>query len=181
MKVFNTNLLKFLSFQFLVAATFFAQATSPLPQPSVSTAATQPSTHSSTKAGATEELHLSSDDENDVFDWQSPRDHLQPLGPTTTPAPAVPILSATPTPTTSAIAEHPAQESHTKKKGKAKAGRIIGNDIPSSPEEEAEQRPPKRRRKYHIITAESDDDDSTAEIPVARREQSVDPSLSNTF
>ncbi|KAK8990363.1 hypothetical protein V6N11_009066 [Hibiscus sabdariffa] len=131
------------------------------------------------KAGATEELHFSSDDENDVFDWQSPRDHLQPLGPTTTPAPAVPILSAAPT--TSAIAERPARESLTQRKGKAKAGRIIGSDIPSSPEEEAEQRPPKRRRKYHVITAESDEDDSTTEVPVARPEQSTDPSLSNIF
>ncbi|KAK8557130.1 hypothetical protein V6N13_035234 [Hibiscus sabdariffa] len=182
MKVFTQNLLKFLCFQFPAAAPFFGQPSSPPPQPSVSAAASaKPSTHTSAKERATEELHFSSDDENDVFDWQSPRDHLQPLGPTTTPAPVVPILSAAPTPTTSAIAECPTQESLTKKKGKVKAGRTIGSDIPSSPKEEAEQRPPKRRRKYHVITAESDEDDSTAEIPVARPEQSADPSLSNTF
>ncbi|KAK8676072.1 hypothetical protein V6N13_034126 [Hibiscus sabdariffa] len=171
MKVFNKNLIKFLCFQFPSVATFFAQPSSPPPQPSVFATATQPSTNTSAKAGATEELHFSSDDENNVFDWQSPRDHLQPYGPTTTPAPAVPILSAAPIPTTSAVAEHPTQESLTKRKGKAKAGIIIGSDIPSSPnDDEAEQRPAKRRRKYHVITAESDDDDSTAKIPVARPE-----------
>ncbi|KAL4271141.1 hypothetical protein GQ457_13G014270 [Hibiscus cannabinus] len=53
------------------------------------------------KEGDTEEVHFSSDDENDVFDWQSPRDHLLALGPSTsTPAPAAPILSSAPTPTT---------------------------------------------------------------------------------
>ncbi|KAK8614706.1 hypothetical protein V6N13_068501 [Hibiscus sabdariffa] len=181
MKVFNKNLIKFLCFQFPSAATFFAQPSSPPPQPSVSDAAAQPSTHTSAKAGATEELHFSSDDENDVFDWQSPRDHLQPLGPTMRPAPAVPILSAAPTPTTSSVAEHPTPDSLAKRKGKATTGRTIGRDIPSSPEDEVEQRPAKRRRKYHVITAESDEDDSMAEISVARPEQSVDPSLSNTF
>ncbi|KAK9010291.1 hypothetical protein V6N11_036802 [Hibiscus sabdariffa] len=114
-------------------------------------------------------------------EMKSPRDHLQPHGPTTTPAPAVSILSAAPTPTTSAVAERPTQESLTIRKGKAKAGRIIGSDIPSNPEDEAEQHPAKRRRKYHVITAESDDDDNNVEIPVARPEQSADPSLSNTF
>ncbi|KAL4367989.1 hypothetical protein GQ457_05G027490 [Hibiscus cannabinus] len=103
----------------------------------------------SAKAGATEEVNFSSDDENDVFDWQSPRDHLQPLGPTTTtPAPAVPILSAAPTPTTSAIANRPIPDSPARRKGKSTAGRSFGRDIPSSPnDEEAEQRPAKRRRK----------------------------------
>ncbi|KAK9003628.1 hypothetical protein V6N11_084266 [Hibiscus sabdariffa] len=135
------------------------------------------------KVGATEELHFSSDDENDVFDWQSPHDHLQPLGPTTTtPAPTVPILSKAPTPTTSAIADRPTPDSLTKRKGKAKAGKSFGRDIPSSPDdEEAELRPAKRRRRYHVITAESDDDDSSAELPVAQPEKSVDPSLSTTF
>ncbi|KAK8617987.1 hypothetical protein V6N13_080887 [Hibiscus sabdariffa] len=178
-KVFHQNLLKFLCFQFPAAATFFGQSSSPPLQPSVSAAAAaQPSTHTSAKAGATEELHFSSDDENDVFDWQSPLDHLQPLGPTTTPAPTVPILSAAPTPTASVITERPTPDSPTRKKGKATAGRTIGRDIPSSPE--AEQRPAKRR-KYHVITAESDEDDSMTEVPIARPEQSTDHSLSNTF
>ncbi|KAK8697929.1 hypothetical protein V6N13_114061 [Hibiscus sabdariffa] len=162
---------------------FFAGQSSSPPQPSVSAAAAQPFAHTSAKAGATEELHFSSDDENDVFDWQSPRDHLQPLGPTTiTPAPAMPILFEAPTPTTSAVVDRPTPDSLTKRKGKAKVGRSVGRDIASSPDdEEAEQRPPKRRRRYHVITAESDDDDSSAELPVAQPEKSVDPSLSTTF
>ncbi|KAK8574929.1 hypothetical protein V6N12_062606 [Hibiscus sabdariffa] len=182
MKVFNKNLIKFLCFQFPSAANFFARPSSPPPQPSVSAPA-QPSAHTSAKAGATEEVHFSSDDENDVFEWQSPRDHLQPLGPThQTPAPTVPILSAAPSPTTSAVADRPTPESPTRRKGKAKAGRSFGRDIPSSPDdEEAEQRPVKRRRRYHVITAESDDDDSSAELPADQLEKSVDPSLSNTF
>ncbi|KAK8972278.1 hypothetical protein V6N11_046105 [Hibiscus sabdariffa] len=180
MKVFNKNLIKFLFFQFPSAVNFFTRPSSPPPQPSVSAAA-QPSAHTSAKAGATEEVHFSSDDENDVFDWASPHDYLQPLGPThQTPAPTVPILSAAPTPTTSAVADHATPESPSRRKGKAKAGRSFGRDIPSSPDdEEVEQRPAKRRRRYHVITAESDD--SSAELPVAKPEKSVDPSLSNTF
>ncbi|KAK8518027.1 hypothetical protein V6N12_033019 [Hibiscus sabdariffa] len=116
-------------------------------------------------------------------EMKSPRDHLQPLGPThQTPAPTVPILSAAPTPTTSAIADRPTPESPTRRKGKAKAGRSFGRDIPSSPDdEEAEQRPVKRRRRYHVTTDESDDDDSSAELPAAKPEKSADHSLSNTF
>ncbi|KAK9031558.1 hypothetical protein V6N11_055854 [Hibiscus sabdariffa] len=116
-------------------------------------------------------------------EMKSPRDHLQPLDPPhSTPAPTVPILSAAPTPSTSAVADRPTPDSPTRRKGKVKAGRSFGRDIPSSPEEEeAEQRPAKRRRRYHVITAESDDDDSSAELPVAQPEKSVDPSLSNTF
>ncbi|KAK8972758.1 hypothetical protein V6N11_055121 [Hibiscus sabdariffa] len=131
------------------------------------------------KEEATEEVHFLSDDENDVFDWQSPRDNVLPIGPlTTTPAPAVPILSAAPTPTTSAATERPTPDSPAKRKGKATAGRIFGSDTPSSPEDEADQRPSKRRRRYHVITADSDEDDSSAEIPVPKSMQSADPSLS---
>ncbi|KAK8516522.1 hypothetical protein V6N12_038762 [Hibiscus sabdariffa] len=180
MKVFQSNLLKFLQFQFPAAATFFGQPSTAPPQPSVSAVATaQPSTHTSAKEGTTEEVHFSSDDENDIFDWQSPRDNLLPIGPiTTTPAPAVPILSATPTPTTSAAAERPTLDSPAKRKGKATVGRTIGRDIPSSPEEEADQRPAKRRRRYHVITADSDEDASSAELPVPKPMKSADPSLS---
>ncbi|KAK8644727.1 hypothetical protein V6N13_124027 [Hibiscus sabdariffa] len=178
-KVFQSNLIKFLTFQFPASATFFGQSSHPPPQPSMSTAAAQPSTNTSAKEGATEEVHLSSDDENDIFDWQSPRDHLLTLSPVlTTPAPASPILSAAPTPTTSAVAERPTPDSPVRKKGKATAGRTIGRDDPSSPEEEADQRPAKRRRRYHIITADSDDDDSSAELPVPKPMKSADPSLS---
>ncbi|KAL4347948.1 hypothetical protein GQ457_17G008270 [Hibiscus cannabinus] len=181
MKVFNANLLKFLHFQFPAAASFFAQTSATPPQPNVSTAA-QPSATSSAKAGATEEVHFSSDDENDVCDWQSPRDHLQPLGPiTTTPTPAVPILSVAPTPTTFAVAERPTPDSPARRKGKATAGRTLGREIHSSPEDEADQRPAKRRRKYHVITADSDEEDSSAEIPVFKPMQSADPSFSPTI
>ncbi|KAK8615422.1 hypothetical protein V6N13_017012 [Hibiscus sabdariffa] len=182
MKVFNKKIIKFLCFQFPYAANFFARPSSPPSQPSVSAAA-QPSAHTSAKAGATEEVNCSSDDENDVFDWQSPHDHLQPLGPTaTTPAPTVPILSAAPTPTTSVVADRPTPDSPARRKGKAKAGRSFDRDIPSSLEDdEAEQRLAKRMRRYHVITAESDDDDISAELPVAQPEKSVDPSLSKTF
>ncbi|KAL4323373.1 hypothetical protein GQ457_11G026690 [Hibiscus cannabinus] len=56
MKVFQSNLLKFLQFQFPTSATFFGQSSIPPPQPSVSAAAAaQPSTHTSAKEGATEE------------------------------------------------------------------------------------------------------------------------------
>ncbi|KAK8660127.1 hypothetical protein V6N13_051061 [Hibiscus sabdariffa] len=179
MKVFQSNLLKFLQFQFPASATFFGQPSFPPPQPSVSAAAAQPSTHTSAKEGATEEVHLSSDDENDIFDWQSPRDNLLPIGPvTTTPAPAVSILSTAPTPTTSAAAERPTLDSSAKRKGKATAGRTIVRENPSSPEEEADQRLAKRRRSYHVITADSDEDDSSAELPVPKPMQSADPSFS---
>ncbi|KAK8672301.1 hypothetical protein V6N13_110674 [Hibiscus sabdariffa] len=162
-KVFQTNLLKFLNFQFPSSAAFFGQSSTPPPQPSSFAAAAQPSTHTSDKEGATEEIHFSSDDENDIFDWQSPRDHLLTLGPsTTTPAPAAPILSTAPTPTTATVAERPTPESPARKRGKATAGRTISRDHPSSPDEEdADQRPAKRRRRYHVITADSDDDGSS--------------------
>ncbi|KAK9030262.1 hypothetical protein V6N11_031690 [Hibiscus sabdariffa] len=141
-KVFQQNLLAFLCFQFPTTATYFyaqpeataAANRSTSTQPNLSAAA-QPSATTSAKAGATEEVHFSSDDENDVFDWQSPRDHLQPLGQTPSkPAMAVPI-SAAPTPVTSTIAERPTPDSPAQNKGKAKAGRNFGRDIPSSPEE----------------------------------------------
>ncbi|KAL4302607.1 hypothetical protein GQ457_10G009590 [Hibiscus cannabinus] len=164
-KVFQENLIKFLSLQFPASAEFFGQTSTPPPQPSASAAAAaQPSTHMSAKQGATEEVHFLSDDENDIFDWQSPRDHLLTISPSTsTPTLAAPILSATPTPTTAAAVERPTPDSPTRKRGKATAGRTLGRD--TSSEEEAVQRPDKRRRRYHIITAESDDDGSDAEVP----------------
>ncbi|KAL4272637.1 hypothetical protein GQ457_13G013470 [Hibiscus cannabinus] len=105
-----------------------------------------------------------------------------PLSPTTTtPAPAVPILSAAPTPATSTIAERPTPDSHARRKGKATAARTFSSNIPSSPEDEAEQRPAKRRRKYHVITADSDEDGSSAEVPVSKPMQSADPSISSSI
>ncbi|KAL4312323.1 hypothetical protein GQ457_01G026180 [Hibiscus cannabinus] len=171
-KVFQDTLTKFLLYQFPASATFFGQTSAPpthpstsaaaAAQPSTSAAAAHQSTNTSAKEGATKELHFSSDDENDVFDWQSPRDHLMTLGPSTsTPAPAIPILSAAPTPTTATAKDRPTPDSLTRKRGKSTAGRTIDQGSPSSPEEEAaEQRPAKRRHRYHIITAESDEDGS---------------------
>ncbi|KAK8562093.1 hypothetical protein V6N12_049144 [Hibiscus sabdariffa] len=181
MKVFNQSLVKFLCFQFPSAAAFFAQPPSAPPQPNLSAAA-QPSATTIAKASATKEVHFSSDDENDVFDWQSPRDHLQPIDPTPSkPAMAVPILSAAPMPATFAIVERSTPDSPTQRNDRAKAGRSFGRDTPSSPEEdEPEQRPAKRQRRYHVITADSDDD-SSAELRVAHPEKSADPPLSTTF
>ncbi|KAL4369438.1 hypothetical protein GQ457_05G021920 [Hibiscus cannabinus] len=165
-KVFQETLIKFLTFQFPASAAFFGRTSTPPPQPSASAAtAAQPSTHTSAKEGETEEVHFSSDDENDIFDWQSPRDHLLALGPSSsTPAPAATILSATPTPTTAAAVERPTPDSPARKRGKATAGRTFDRGTTSSPdEEEADQHPAKRRRRYHVITAESDEDDSCKE------------------
>ncbi|KAK8538718.1 hypothetical protein V6N12_034426 [Hibiscus sabdariffa] len=154
-KVFQETLTKFFLFQFPASATFFGRSSTAPPQPSASAAAAaQPSTHTSAKEGATEEVHFSSNDENDVFDWQSPRDHLLALGPSTsTPAPAAHILSAAPTPTTAAVIARPTPDSPTRKRGKATA-------------------------RYHVITAENDEDDSDAAVPVQQPLQSADPSLS---
>ncbi|KAL4369152.1 hypothetical protein GQ457_05G022530 [Hibiscus cannabinus] len=165
-KVFQETLTKFLIFQFPASAAFFGRKSSPPPQPSAfAAAAPQPSTHTSAKEGATEEVHFSSDDENDIFDWQSPRDHLLALGPSTsTPAPVAPILSATLTLTTGAAVERPTPDSPTRKRGKATAGITFDRGSTSSPDkEEADQRPAKRRGRYHVITAESDEDDSCEE------------------
>ncbi|KAK8628791.1 hypothetical protein V6N13_009374 [Hibiscus sabdariffa] len=197
-KVFNQSLINFLCFQFPSAVAFFAQPPSAPPQPNFSAAAQpQPSANTSAKAGAIEEVHLSSDDENDIFDWQSPRDHLHPISPAPQRADApesstsqqsknkepaeVPILALAPTLVRHATTERPAPESPARRKGKATAGRTVGRHTPSSPdEEEFEQRPAKRQRQYHVITPGSDDD-SSAEIPVSQPEKSVDPSLSSTL
>ncbi|KAL4308065.1 hypothetical protein GQ457_01G020920 [Hibiscus cannabinus] len=116
-KVFQNTLTQLLLYQFPASTNFFGQTSTP-PQPSApaaqpsTSAAAQPSTNTSAKEGATEELHFSSDDENNVFDWQSPQYHLLALGPSTsTPAPAAPILSAAPTPTTAAAFDRPTPES----------------------------------------------------------------------
>ncbi|KAL4363510.1 hypothetical protein GQ457_04G019230 [Hibiscus cannabinus] len=70
-KVFQDTLTKFLLFQFPASATFFGQSSTPPPQPSASAAAAaQPSTHTSTKEGATEEVHFLSDDKNDPLTGQ---------------------------------------------------------------------------------------------------------------
>ncbi|KAK8597324.1 hypothetical protein V6N12_065795 [Hibiscus sabdariffa] len=133
-----------------------------------------PSANPSDQAGNTETLHLSSDDENDVFDWQSPRDHLQPAGPSQ-PTMAVPILSPAPTPANS-VADRPTPDSPARRKSKTTAGRTITRSDPTSPEEEATHQPAQKRRRCHIITSDSDDDCSAA-VPTS----SADASLSFTF
>ncbi|KAK8984909.1 hypothetical protein V6N11_064455 [Hibiscus sabdariffa] len=161
-KVFQQNLIAFLCFQFPADATYFNA------QPKATAAANRstatqpmPSANTSAKAGSTEEVHFSSDDENDVFDWQSPRDHLHPISPAPqrvdTPEsstaqqsknkePAeVPILAPAPTLVRPATSERPAPDSPAIRKGKATAGRTVGRHAPSSPyEEEFDQRPAKR-------------------------------------
>ncbi|KAK9008553.1 hypothetical protein V6N11_075442 [Hibiscus sabdariffa] len=69
-KVFQQNLINFLCFQLPAAATYFHA------QPEATAAANRstatqpiPSANPSAKAGGTKELHFSSDDENDAFDW----------------------------------------------------------------------------------------------------------------
>ncbi|KAK8658761.1 hypothetical protein V6N13_036955 [Hibiscus sabdariffa] len=149
-KVFQQNLIAFLCFQFPATATHFNA------QPEATTAvnrsiATQPipSANPSAKAGNTEELQFSSDNQNDVFDWQSPREHLQPLGPTPSkPAEVVPILSAAPTPATSAISERPTPDSPARRKGKATADKLH----------------PARRRKSQCSDLPSDRGDTTSSL-----------------
>ncbi|KAK8635167.1 hypothetical protein V6N13_023044 [Hibiscus sabdariffa] len=167
-KIFQQSLLNFLCFQFPAAPSFFSVPPDATPQANFS-AATQPitSVNPSAKAGNTEEVHLSSDDENDIFDWQTPRGYPPAPRPTQqqeaatsahptprhSPDPAdVPILQPAPIPA------HPSMETHHQRKGKAPAGRLITRSDPSSPEEEAAQQPAQKRRRYHIITTDSDEE-----------------------
>ncbi|KAK8662854.1 hypothetical protein V6N13_024740 [Hibiscus sabdariffa] len=132
-KVFQQNLINFLCYQFPAAATYF-NAQPDATQAAQHSTATRPmpSANPSAKAGNTKELHFSSDNENDVFDWQSPRDHLQPLGPTPSkPAVAIPILGPAPTPANRPLPDSPAQ-----RKSKTPTGRTITRSDPSSPDEE---------------------------------------------
>ncbi|KAK8565369.1 hypothetical protein V6N12_058932 [Hibiscus sabdariffa] len=169
-KVFQQSLLNFLCFQFPAAASFFSVPPNATPQANFS-AATQPipSANPSAKAGNTEEVHLSSDDENDIFDWQMPRSYPPAPRPTQqqaattsarqSPDPVdVPILQPAPIPA------QPTMETHHRRKGKAPAGRLITRSDPSSPDEEAAQQPAQKRRRYHIITTDSDEEQSAAAI-----------------
>ncbi|KAK8705152.1 hypothetical protein V6N13_048760 [Hibiscus sabdariffa] len=173
-KVFQQNLINFIYYQFPAAATYFNAQPEATPATQHSTTTRpMPSANPSAKAGNTEELHFSSDDENDVFDWQSPRDHLKPVGPTPSkPAVAVPILSPAPT-----LANRPIPDSPARRKSKTTAGRTITRSDPSSPDEEhAAHQPAQKRRRRHIITSDSDDENN-AEVPTT----STNPSLSFTF
>ncbi|KAK8597036.1 hypothetical protein V6N12_065513 [Hibiscus sabdariffa] len=177
-KVFQQTLLNFLCFQFPVASTFFTAQSEATPQANFS-AATRPqqSANPSAKMGNTEEVHFSSDDENDIFDWQTPRELQQPIRPTPkqTPTPAeVPILQPAPITAQTTSADQPIAEASPKRKGKTPAGQTITRNDPSSPEEEqAGHQPAQKRRRYHIITSDSEDEQSAA-IP----DTSAEPSLS---
>ncbi|KAK8690378.1 hypothetical protein V6N13_073912 [Hibiscus sabdariffa] len=84
-KVFLNALKNFLCFQFPSAAAFFTPQ--PVATPNANHSATTqpiPSANPSVPVGDTEEVHLSSDDKNDIFDWQSPRDRHNPRRPTPT-------------------------------------------------------------------------------------------------
>ncbi|KAK8619651.1 hypothetical protein V6N13_135933 [Hibiscus sabdariffa] len=181
-KVFQQKLINFLCYQFPAAATYFNA------QPEATAAAhhptnTQPipSVNPSAQAGDTEEVHISSDDENDVFDWQTPRGHPPAPRPTQQQAaetsathsqdPAdVPILQTAP------ITAQPTMETHHRRKGKTTAGRVLTRADQSSPEEEADHQPAQKRRRHNVITSDSDEDHSAA-VPTS----SADASFSLTF
>ncbi|KAK8680411.1 hypothetical protein V6N13_109356 [Hibiscus sabdariffa] len=130
-KVFQQKLINFLCYQFPAAATYFnaqPEATAVAHHPTN----TQPipSVNPSAQAGDTEEVHISSDDENDVFDWQTPRGHPPAPRPTQqqaaetsathSPDPAdVPILQTAPIPA------QPTMETQHRRKGKTKASRVL--------------------------------------------------------
>ncbi|KAK8583967.1 hypothetical protein V6N12_068220 [Hibiscus sabdariffa] len=181
-KVFQQKLINFLCYQFPAAATYFNA------QPEATAAAhhptnTQPiaSVNPSAQAGDTEEVHISSDDENDVFDWQTPRGHPPAPRPTQqqaaetsathSPDPAdVPILQTAPIPA------QPTMETQHRRKGKTTAGRVLTRADQSSPEEEADHQPAQKRRRHNVITSDSDEDHS-ATVPTS----SADASFSLTF
>ncbi|KAK8667627.1 hypothetical protein V6N13_007775 [Hibiscus sabdariffa] len=181
-KVFQQKLINFLCYQFPTAATYFNA------QPEATAAAhhsTNPqptrSANPSAQAGDTEEVHISSDDENDIFDWQTPRVHPPAPRPTQqqaaatsathSPDPAdVPILQSAPIPA------QPTMETHHWRKGKTTAGRVLTRSDQSSPKEEADNQPAQKRRRRNVITSDSDEDHSAA-VPTS----SVDASLSFTF
>ncbi|KAK8512056.1 hypothetical protein V6N13_023093 [Hibiscus sabdariffa] len=181
-KVFQQKLINFLCYQFPAAATYFNA------QPEATAAAHHstnpqriPSANPSAQAGDTEEVHISSDDENDIFDWQTPRGHPPAPRPTQqqaaatsathSPDPAdVPILQSTPIPA------QPTMETHHRRKGKTTAGRVLTRSDQSSPEEEADYQPAQKRRRRNVITSDSDEDHSAA-VPTS----SADASLSFTF
>ncbi|KAK8506675.1 hypothetical protein V6N12_038494 [Hibiscus sabdariffa] len=80
-KVFQTSLTNFLCFQYLKAATFFTAQPNMTHQVNLS-AATQPKSTAkpSNETGNTKQVHFSSDDENDIFDSQTPMEHhVQPI------------------------------------------------------------------------------------------------------
>ncbi|KAK8555236.1 hypothetical protein V6N12_009384 [Hibiscus sabdariffa] len=82
-KVFQQRLINFLCYQFPAAATYFnAQPGATAAAPNPTNTQPTPSVNPSAQAGNTVEVHFSSDDENDVFDWETPRGHPSAPRPT---------------------------------------------------------------------------------------------------
>ncbi|KAK9002969.1 hypothetical protein V6N11_060543 [Hibiscus sabdariffa] len=134
-KVFQQRLINFLCYQFPAADTYFnAQPEATAAAPNPTNTQPTPSVNPSGLAGDTVEVHFSSDDENDVFDWQTPRGHPSAPRPTQqqaaetsathSPDPAdVPILYTAPIPA------QPALETQHRRKGKTTAGRVICREL----------------------------------------------------
>ncbi|KAK8649450.1 hypothetical protein V6N13_130179 [Hibiscus sabdariffa] len=136
-------------------------------------------------AGNTEKVDLSSDDENDIFDWHTPMEHHDPTCPTPymeeVPGSSTIQKSPPSAPATQEVAPQPTTSPvHTvQRRSKRHAGRVMLSDRSSSPDPIV-QPPAKKQRKYHVITTDSDDD-SSAGVPVDHPEQSAHPSLSRTI
>ncbi|KAL4353424.1 hypothetical protein GQ457_06G011130 [Hibiscus cannabinus] len=189
-KVFQTSLTNFLCFQYPEAAAFFtAQPT--MAHPVNLFAATQPksTTKPSDEAGNTEQVHFSSDDENDIFDWHTLMEHhIEPRS-TDIPESAHAQKHKAPAPVEgeALLVEHPPPEvpatntEPARRRGKALVGRIITRDPTSSPdvEEQLPPRPAKRQRRYNIITTDNDNE-GIEELP-ATTTQAADTLLSHTF
>ncbi|KAK8662861.1 hypothetical protein V6N13_024747 [Hibiscus sabdariffa] len=180
-KVFQQKLINFLCYQFPAAATYFNAQPEPTAAAHPTNTQPIPSVNPSAQADDTEEVHISSDGENDVFDWQTPRGHPPALHPTQqqaaetsathSPDPAdVPILQIAPIPA------QPTMETHHRRKGMTTAGRVLTRVDQSSPEEEADHQPAQKRRRHNVITSDSDEDLSAA-VPTS----SADASFSLTF
>ncbi|KAK8576725.1 hypothetical protein V6N13_015158 [Hibiscus sabdariffa] len=185
-KVFQNSLINFLFFQLPAAVAYFHNQPT-TNQPENFSAATLPKSTpvQSEGAGNTEKVDLSSDDENDIFDWHTPMEHHGPTCPTPYMAevPGSATIQKIPpsAPTAQEVAPQPTTSPvHTvQRRSKRPAGRVMFSDRSSSPDPTV-QPPAKRQRRYHVITADSDDD-SSACVPVDHPEQSADPSLSRTI
>ncbi|KAK8694589.1 hypothetical protein V6N13_072137 [Hibiscus sabdariffa] len=182
-KVFHTSLINFLCFQFSNIAAFFAAQPTTTHQANFS-AATQPKStiKPSEGAGNTEKVNLSSDDENEIFDWHTPMEHHRQICPTPRAADILDSSTAEKFKEPAPAEGEALPVATSRRSRKTRAGRIMLSDRSSSldKEEQAPPRPAKRQRRYHVITIDSDDDSST-ELPVENPEQPADPSLSHTF
>ncbi|KAL4304014.1 hypothetical protein GQ457_10G008750 [Hibiscus cannabinus] len=142
-KVFLNTLKSFLCFQFPSTAAFFTPQSVAMPPANHSTAAHPiPSTDPLVPESDTEEVHLSSDDENDIFECSTTQQ-------TKSLAPAVrevPILSPAPTPATIDSTDRSTPDASTKRKGKTTVGRTVTRTAPYSSDqgEQMATRPAKR-------------------------------------